>query len=74
MQEGAFIGWQITEFVKLALNNKAQPLHFGAYLQDLGLIDPPAPANKKDRKKQIEQRIKKAERIKAKDSRRKVSN
>lgn len=74
MQEGAFVGWQITEFVKLALNNKAKPLHFGAYLQDLGLIDPPAPTNKKDQKKQIEQRIQRAERIKAKDTRRKVSN
>jgi hypothetical protein len=70
LQSAAFIGWQITEFIKGAFSKKSNAVTFKNYLINLGLIDKPK-TSPEDRKKEIARKVAKAELIKAKDTARK---
>lgn len=70
LQSAAFIGWQITEFIKGSFNKKAKQTTFNNYLINLGLIEKPK-TSPEDRKKEIAQKVAKAEQIKAQDTARK---
>jgi len=70
-EQGAFIGWQLTEFFKSVLSKKAKQITFQSYLEQLGLLEKEK-TTKEDRQEMIARKTAKAERVKQKDALRRV--
>lgn len=70
LQSAAFIGWQITEFIKGSFSKKAKATTFKNYLINLGLIEKHK-TSPMERKTEVARKIAKAELIKAQDTARK---
>lgn len=68
--QSAFVGWQITEFLKGAFSKNAKNLSFDKYIQNLGLKEKEK-TTKEQREAEVKRLVSKAEQIKAKDQLRK---